>query len=91
MGQHEMHMIMEKVDELVVKPNPQKKQQIFSEKPHSTWDNFFSGDNIMDWLGRKGFGATMTCQCDHLPSSISGHYMHKKKTSTDLRSRVVRF
>ena len=84
-------MIVLGVELVVGQPNPGNKQQIFSEKPHSTWDNFFSGDNIMDWLGRNGFGATMTCRRDRLPVAVSGHYMHKKKTLTDLRSRVARF
>ncbi len=38
------------------------RRQIFTEKPHSTWDNFFSGDDINDWIGQGGFGVTMTCQ-----------------------------
>ena len=31
-------------------------RQIFKENPHTTWDNFFTGDQIFNWLGEKGFG-----------------------------------
>jgi hypothetical protein len=34
-------------------------RQIFLEKPHSTWDNYFSGDDVMDFLGERGFAATI--------------------------------
>ena len=46
----------------LVKGNPPKGsfKQIFDKKPHMTWDNYFSGDAIMDWLGKEGYGATMT-------------------------------
>lgn len=39
-------------------------RQIFDGYPHFTWDNHFSGDRIMDYLGENGFGATMTCRRD---------------------------
>ena len=37
-------------------------KQTFATYPHFTWDNYFSGDHIMDWLGENGFGATMMCR-----------------------------
>ena len=57
-------------------------QQIFSTKPHSTWDNYFSGDQIFNWLGANGFAATTTCQRDRLPSDIPKEHMHSKKMNT---------
>ena len=33
------------------------KREILHEHPHSTWDNYFSGYKIMDWLCGNGFGA----------------------------------
>lgn len=47
--------------------------------PHSAWDNFFSGDKIMDCLGREGFAATMNCHRDCLPSGVPGKHFHKEK------------
>jgi len=55
-------------------------KKIFKEKFHSTWDNYFSGDVIMDWLGTNGFGATMTCRRDRLLFGVPGRYVHKQKT-----------
>ena len=46
------------------------KIKIFCEHPHSTWENYFSGDQIMNWLGGNGFGAKMTCRGDRLPGDI---------------------
>jgi hypothetical protein len=66
-------------------------RQIFTARPHSTWDNFFSGDQIFDWLGEKGFAATMTCCRDHLPSEVPNEYLHAKKTVSDTRSRAAQF
>jgi DNA-binding cell septation regulator SpoVG len=36
------------------------KHQIFKEKLHITFDNYFSGDGIMNCDGENGFSATMT-------------------------------
>jgi hypothetical protein len=43
--------------------------KIFTVKPHSTWDNHFSGDFIFDWMGRKGFPGSMTVRQDRLPTN----------------------
>ena len=40
---------------------------------------FFSGDVIMDWIGERGFGATMTCRRDCLSFGVPGQYFHKQK------------
>jgi len=34
---------------------------LFSQKPHMTWDNYFSGEGIMKYAAEEGFGVTMTC------------------------------
>ena len=66
-------------------------RKVFRDKPHTTWDNYFSGDRVMNWLGENGFGATMTCRRDRLPNGVPGHYLHKKKTDTKARSKAARF
>ena len=33
---------------------------IYTNYPHSTWDNYFSGAKVMKWLGETGFGSMMT-------------------------------
>ena len=65
--------------------------KIFSVPPHSTWDNYFSGDDIMNWMGRNGFSAITTCRRDRLPKGVPGHYWHKKKVIVDKRTRCARF
>ena len=54
-------------------------------------DNYFSGDKICDWIGQKGFGATMTCRRDRLPSGVPAKYWHKQRTDTSKRTKVARF
>ena len=67
-------------------------RQIFKERPHTTWDNFFSGDQIfLNWLGEKGFGGTMTCRRDRTMEGVPKEYLHIKKTVSDTRSKANRF
>ena len=54
-------------------------------------DNYFSGDKLLDWIGCKGFGATMTYRRDRLPASVPSKYFHKQKTDSSKRTKVARF
>ena len=71
--------------------NPDNSKQNFRIQPHTTWDNYFSGCKILNWLGKRGFGATMTCHHDRLPSAVPAQYLHKKRTDTDFRLKAARF
>ena len=53
-------------------------KNLFRAKPHTTWDNFFSGDIVMDWMGQNVFGDTMMCRRDRLPSGVPNQYLHLK-------------
>ena len=68
------------VMKLVVEGEEGGEREIFCEHPHSTWDNYFSGDQIMNLIGGDLFGATMTCRRDRLPGYIEGSYLQKKQT-----------
>ena len=48
------------------------EMKIFREDQHSTWENYFSGDQIMNCLGRNVFESTMTCRRDRLLGDIEG-------------------
>ena len=65
--------------------------KIFKTFPHMTWDNYFSGDSVMDYLGRKGFGATMTCRRDRFPGGVPKHWFHHERMQVTDVSRVARF
>ena len=68
------------------------RRQIFTIKPHSTWNNFFSGDDINEWIGHNGFGVTMTCCRDQLPRGVPNHFLHKGAMAPgDKKARVARF
>ena len=66
-------------------------KKLYMQKPHFTWDNYFSGDQIMDYAGEQGFGMTMTCRRDRLPKDVDGSYFHKDRTDATAKSRVARF
>ena len=96
MGQVEIRMICEQLRAMVEDPDDDdddssSSKKIFRRKPCMTWDNYFSGDKLMDWSGENGFGAVMTCQQDRLPQSAKKDSFHHKKTNTDLRTKVCRF
>jgi hypothetical protein len=80
---------------LFIVGNPQhptdKRKQIFSEHPHLCADNHFSGDNVMDYLGKHGLKGTFTCCCDCLPDDCPNHYFHYDKIVVSPESRVARF
>ena len=67
------------------------ENQIYDKHPHVTMDNCFSGDKISDWIGQNGFGCTMTCRRDRLPSGVPGKYWHKEKTDSSQQAKVARF
>ena len=84
---------MDQIKDLVLEIGQREPlgNRIFMEKPHTTWDNYFSGDNIFDWIGQNGFGCMMTCRRDSLPKQLPSHNLHKQKTDVNCRSRVARF
>ena len=97
-GQTEVKLIWQKLRDHVatteqenVNPLLPKKPILFSQKPHITWGNFFSGDSVMEYVTKEGFAVTMTCRRDHLPKKIPGKYLMKEKTDTKSRSKVARF
>lgn len=71
---------------------PNGLRQIFPKKPHTTWDNHFSGDTIFNYCGANKFPVLMTVRRDRLPGGVPSKYFCKEKTSNaDRRARVGRF
>ena len=64
---------------------------IFHEPPHMTWDNYFSGDQSMEYVASKGMGMTCTVNRGRLPGKVHNEYWHKGTTSSDDRSKAARF
>ena len=67
------------------------KFQIYDQKPRITMDNYFSGDKVHDWIGSKGFGATITYHHDRLPSNIPSKKLNKQKTDSSKRTKFAHF
>ena len=81
----ELLWVMEGVRKMVIEKEDAvqgETRKVFMEKPHTTQDNYFSGDLVMDLLGNNGSGATMECRSEILPSGVPNQYLHKKKTET---------
>ena len=78
-GPSEVRSCIDALEKMIVGRDGNEKK-IFSKPPHITWDNFFSGEQVCHYAGRKGFGLTTTCRRDRLPKGVKGEYMHKGKT-----------
>ena len=66
-------------------------KKIFKEGPHLTFDNYFSGEEVCNYAGKKGFGLLVTTRRDRLPKQVKSHYLHKKKTDSSLRTKIARY
>ena len=67
------------------------KKAIFTMAPHIVADNYFSGEHVMDFMGKKGYGMTATCRRDRIPKAIKPYIHHEKVTNYDLKAKVMRF
>ena len=90
-GQSEVKLLWQALEPLCQPNNQYRPHALFRELPHMTWDNYFCGDELMDYAATVGFGLTMTCRRDALPAGIPAEYLQKKKTDSEARSRAARF
>jgi hypothetical protein len=94
-GQAEVVRLIDKMEPLLVgghQEDGDTRRQIFNAKVHITMDNYFSGDNVMKYLGERGYKATMTCRRDRLPEGVPKSAFHYLKgIKVDNRTRVARF
>ena len=63
---------------------------IYSEYPHLTADNHFSGSHVLDLAGKMGFGLTMTTRRDRFPKGLKPFLHHDKTKPGDLRAKAMR-
>ncbi len=55
-----------------------RMKKIYPAPPHLDADNHFSGENVMDLLGQKGYGTTMTNHHDCFPNGLRPYLHHDK-------------
>ena len=82
--------LFEKIGNMI-EGSQSKEKKIFSQTPHSTWDNYFSSDAIFDWIGQNGFSCTMICRRDRFPKDIPKQYLQVKDTDISRCTKVARF
>ena len=89
-GPAEVRSCIDDLESLVVGRDGTRKK-IFEKPPHLTFDNYFSGEEICNYAGEKGFGLLMTNRRDRLPKGIKSEYLHKQKTEANKRSKAARY
>ena len=67
------------------------RRRVYSRPPHITCDNFFLGDNVLDYAGWKGFGITQTCRQDRFPEGLKEYLHHEQVNAGDARPKAMRF
>ena len=90
-GHTEMRMILDLISPLVEGEPSNGKRKIFSSKPHFTCDNYFSGEYVVDYFGRKGYGFLGTLARNRFPTGIPVKYFQKEKATGTREARVARF
>ena len=90
MGPNEVRLVWDQLQPLL-NANTFQPQSLFPEKPHIACDNFFSGDEIIQFAATEGFGLTMTCRRDRLPKTTPKKHLCKDKTQVSKRSRAARW
>eukprot|EP00536_Pseudo-nitzschia_multiseries_P008003 jgi/Psemu1/19289/gm1.19289_g len=66
--------------------------KLWKRPPHRTVDNFFNGDSILDWMGKRGLGIIGTVARNKLPKGVPYKYFHKENASHSAKkfARVAR-
>lgn len=67
--------------------NPNAPKPTFSQLPRFTWDEFFSGDTIVECATKEGFGLTMACRRSRLPKGVPSKCLCKLMTNLAFRSK----
>ena len=57
-----------------------KTRKIFKNKPSLCWDNYFSGNNMFDHAGKKGYVILSKVRHDCIIKVFPEQYMNKKGT-----------
>jgi len=89
-GPNEVVLVWHELQALF-EPSQHCPRGLFHEKPHITCDNFFSGDDVVNFAANEGFGLAMTCRRDRLPSRMPRKHLCKEKTAVDKRSQAARW
>ncbi|KAL7529487.1 hypothetical protein ACHAXR_004154 [Thalassiosira sp. AJA248-18] len=64
---------------------------IYESYPHGTADNHFSGEHVMDFAGRQGFGLTVTNRRDRFPKGTKPYFHHDKTVPGCKNTKAARY
>ncbi len=68
-----------------------KMRKIYPVPPHIVADNHFLGDEVMDWLERKGYGTTMTNHQDCFQKGLKPYLHHDKVVTGCPKTKAMHF
>ncbi len=66
-------------------------KKVYPKPPHIVADNHFSGVEVMNLLGSKGYGATMTSRRDRFPKGLKPYLHHEGVKSGCPKARAMWF
>ncbi len=90
-GPNEVYFLWQQVKELMQPNNGFAPKPLLQAMPHFTFDNFFSGDSVIQHAVDEGLGISMTTRRDRTPTGIPAKYLCKVKMPVDPRSKAARF
>jgi hypothetical protein len=91
-GPNEVKHLLDRLEPLCIENILAPGRGIFKSKPHITFDNFFSGEDIATHAANRGFGMTTTLRRDRMPKPVPNIFFHVKKTNPkDRRVKVAKF
>ena len=93
-GQAEVIHIAKKIEKMIVSNNDELgaiartgEKIFFKKKPCFTFDNFFSGEYSLNFLGSNGYGGVFTCARNRLPKGVNKEYFHHLKTDASQKNK----
>ena len=67
------------------------KNKTYQSPPHITADNHFSRDNIMKFMGSRGYGFTVTCRRDCFSVGIKQYLYQEKIKAGDEMAKAMQY
>ena len=67
------------------------RKKTLKKKPCFTFDNFFSGEFSLNYLGLNGFGGIFTCARNRFPKGVKKDAFYHLKTDNSQKTKVARF
>jgi hypothetical protein len=78
-GPNKVKRIVTKLSKEVRMEDNGDTQGLFRQLPHITWDNFFSGEEVVAWCADQVFGMMSTLRRDCFPKEVPKEFFTEKR------------